>query len=49
MGGAMAHHIRTRRSSTTKTELEEVPEDVARHGTVAALRWAVDKGLIKVG
>lgn len=54
----MGHHLRARRSApstssssspTAKVELEEVPEEIARRGVVNIVRWAAEKGFIKVG
>lgn len=53
----IAHHLRLRRSAPStsssahpaaKVELEEVPEDVARRGTVNVVRWAAEESFIKV-
>ncbi|KAM0745848.1 hypothetical protein T439DRAFT_384561 [Meredithblackwellia eburnea MCA 4105] len=53
----LAHHLRARRTSTSaglsatpsnaKVELEEIPDEVARKGTVSVVRWATEKELIK--
>ncbi|SCV73422.1 BQ2448_7348 [Microbotryum intermedium] len=56
--GVFAHHLRARRTApstsnlpsgtpSTKIELEEVPDAVARQGSVAVLKWATEKGVIK--
>ncbi|GAA6033252.1 hypothetical protein JCM8097_003017 [Rhodosporidiobolus ruineniae] len=52
----LAHHLRARRSQpssssgngtpSAKVELEEIPEEVAQRGTVRALMWAAEKGLV---
>lgn len=50
-------HLRARRaaavgsatsSTSARVELEEVADNLARGGTVAVVRWAAQKGLIKV-
>ncbi|KAK4701688.1 translation initiation factor eIF-2B subunit gamma, partial [Phenoliferia sp. Uapishka_3] len=57
LSGPLAHHLRARRASmsagmssnpsSAKVELEEVPEGVARGGTVEIVRWAAEQDLIK--
>ncbi|GAA5984944.1 hypothetical protein JCM5350_000072 [Sporobolomyces pararoseus] len=48
----MSHHLRSRRSTTSKdsgsskVELEEIPEEIASRGTVRVLMWATEKSLI---
>lgn len=57
LANRISHHLRSRRSaaassstsSPAKVDLEEVPEQVARNGTVAVVRWAAERGLVKVG
>ncbi|KAL8278894.1 hypothetical protein RQP46_008765 [Phenoliferia psychrophenolica] len=57
LSGPLAHHLRARRASlsagmssspsSAKVELEEVPEDIARAGTVGIVRWAAERDFIK--
>ncbi|SCZ95226.1 BZ3500_MvSof-1268-A1-R1_Chr11-2g03368 [Microbotryum saponariae] len=58
LASPIAHHLRARRTApstsnlpsgtpSTKIELEDVPDAVARQGSVAVLKWATEKGLIK--
>ncbi|KDE04689.1 hypothetical protein MVLG_04912 [Microbotryum lychnidis-dioicae p1A1 Lamole] len=58
LASPIAHHLRARRTApstsnlpsgtpSTRIELEEVPDAVARQGSVAVLKWATEKGLIK--
>lgn len=48
----LVHHLKARRtgssSSSGKIDFEEVSDDIARRGAVAVLRWAIEKGFIKV-
>lgn len=58
IAGPVASHLRARRSApsssssnndpSSRIEHEEIPENIAKKGTVAVIQWAAHQQLIKV-